>query len=1068
MKTKFNGILTLLLALTVQFVFAQKTVSGTVSDENGPLPGVNVLIKGTKTGAETDFDGKYAIQAKQGDVLVFSYIGMATIEKEVGSANVIDVLMLPDNVLEEVVIVGYGTTTKKSYVGTATAVKSENLEVKSNTNVSKSLTGEVAGVNVINTSGQPGTVATIRIRGFGSVNGNRNPLYVVDGVPFEGSINSINPNDIESTTILKDATATAIYGSRGANGVILINTKSGKKGQSNIEFDIKTGFNANFMPRNEVIESPEEYIAISWNAMYNKGVATNEPDPVAYANANLFGGQSAITPQYNMWNVTDGSQLIDPNTGEVRPGVTRKYNPEDWEDYGFQAAYRTEANVRFSGGTENAKYFSSIGYLDDEGYIINSDYKRYSARLNLTQDVKSWLKTNVNIGYTNSGYNNNGQSSDSGSIFWFVDNIPSIFPLFLRDASGNIVEDPIFGGNQYDYGVGRAFGALTNSIADAHYDGSYGKRNELNGNVNFDFKIFDFLHFETKYGIQYFNDKYTSVNNPYYGSAATPQTFGSLFKRDTEVTNQSFLQLLRFKKDFGKNSLEIFAAHETNEWDRSLSYATKNKVVVPGIDELSNYIMTSSPPGSYSDTYTLESYFGQLNYNFDNKYYLTGAVRRDGSSRFLQDKWGTFGSVGASWVVSEESFFENKLVSYLKIKTSYGILGDQAGVDLYSGYNTFGVSNVNDNYSIFIDGDGYESLTWESSKMFQTGLEISLGKYVDVNLDYYLKNTDNLFFNRRVGPSQGIAIILVNDGQLRNSGLEFDVNSHLVNKDNFKLNFTINGEIMRNEITTMPIEPSTELPKIIDINSPYAWSEGHSIYDFYVREWAGVDPADGVGMWYQYFNDINGNGLYDGEPERVPSLHDYQIENPDVVLTKTVTKDYAVATQQYIGKSAIPKLRGGFRFSASFLKNFEFGAQFIYSLGGYSYDSQYANLMDNDVIGSNNWHIDIRDRWMQPGDISDIPRLSSNIDTNVAATSSRFIQKADYLGLNNVMLGYNLPSDFISRIGIEGLNLSLTADNLYMLTARKGFNPTTSEAGSTDQYNYSPLSTFTLGVRVKL
>lgn len=401
MKTKFNGILTLLLALVVQISFAQeRTISGTVSDESGPLPGVSVLKKGTTSGTETDFDGNYSIKAKTGDVLVFSFVGMKTAERVVGSSNNISLTLETDNFLEEVIVVGYGTATKQSYAGTAATVATENLEAKSFSNVSQALTGEVAGVTVINTSGQPGTIGTVRVRGYGSPNGNRAPLYVVDGIPFAGTfdLNSVNPADIKSTTVLKDATATAIYGSRGANGVILITTKSGSSSEkSYIEADVKSGVNVQIIPRYSVIKSPEEYIGLVWEGLYNRGVVTGNADPVGFANATLLGG-NVIGEGYNMWNVTDAASLIDPATRSVRAGVQRLFDPERYADFAFGEGIRTEANLRMGGGSAKSKYFVSMGYLDDSGYSLNSDFKRYTTRINLTSDVKDWLKLQSNIG----------------------------------------------------------------------------------------------------------------------------------------------------------------------------------------------------------------------------------------------------------------------------------------------------------------------------------------------------------------------------------------------------------------------------------------------------------------------------------------------------------------------------------------------------------------------------------------------------------------------------------------------------------------------------------------------
>lgn len=1081
MKTKFSGILTLFLAFVVQITFAQdKTISGVVSDENGlPLPSATILVVGTSNGASSDFDGKYSIKTKVGDELQFSYVGYSNTVLTVGNTSTMNVTLAPDNQLEEVVIVGYGTTTKQSYTGTAKVVSADKLEAKSFSNVSQALAGEAAGVTVINTSGQPGTTSTIRIRGFGSVNGNRDPLYVVDGVPFSGSINSISPSDIETTTILKDATATAIYGSRGANGVILITTKKGSANNSYVEVDVKSGINMQFLPRNEVIKSADRYTELSWEALKNKGVATGNPDPVGFANSTLF-SSAGINPSYNLYNVANGAELIDPTTGKIRAGVTRKYDPENWEDYGFQQAYRQEASLRMSGGSDKSSYFSSFGYLDDEGYVINSNYKRYNTRLSVTHQAKDWLKATANIGYANSKNNNNGQSEDSGSIFWFVDNIPSIYPLFLRDGNGNTINDPIYGGNQYDYGqTGRGFGALTNSVADANFDKSTFDRHELNGNFSFDILFNDNLTFTARYGAQYYNNKYTSQNNPFYGSAASQVPPGSVFKSDSELFTQNFLQLLRFQKQFGRHGIEALVAHESNDFTFKNFSASKSGVVVPGIDDLSNYIIVASPPNSYTDTSTLESYFAQLNYNLDNKYYLTGSVRRDGSSRFVNKKWGTFGSVGLSWIASKESFLENAdFLDFLKVKASYGVLGDQGdSSNLYPGYNTFDVSNLNDEISISPRLNGNPDLTWETSKMFQVGIESNLFGFLEANIDYYVKNTDNLLFNRRVGPSEGISSITVNDGQLRNSGLEFDIDATIIDKADYKFNIAINGEFLSNEITTMPLDPATGLPKILDTSTGFGFSEGRSIFDFYMREYAGVDAADGTAMWFRYYDDVNNNGILDtgdvtdwvpanGANNTSASLVEYETLVPGSNIKRTTTKSYAEATEVYVNKSAIPKLRGAIRLSGK-IKNFDISTQLLYSLGGYSYDGAYASLMHNSTVGSNNWSVDIEDRWQNPGDVTDVPRLSDGLDTNGNSFSTRFLTKSDYISLNNVRIGYTIPKAFFQSSGVDDINVSVSGDNLFLLSSRKGFNPSTSETGASNRYTYSPLSTITLGLRVK-
>ncbi len=1072
MKTKINGILTLLLAFTVQLAFAQsKTISGNVTDASGPLPGVSVLIKGTTTGAETDFDGNYSLTASVGDVLVFSFIGMETSEQTVtAGSGIINVqLTEANNVLNEVVVTGYGTSTKQSFSGTATTVKAEAIERKSVSNVSQALAGEVAGVTVINTSGQPGTTSTIRIRGYGSVNGNRNPLYVVDGVPFTGSINSINPSDIKSMTVLKDATATAIYGSRGANGVIVITTDNGTSGEDYIEIDVKTGVNEQMIARYDVISSPEEYIATVWDGIYNRGVITGQADPVDYANSNLFTA-NYVHPGYNMWNVADGAELIDPITRAVRPGVTRRYTPGLYKDSAFQSASRNEANLKIGGGNEKTKYYTSFGYLNDEGYAINTKYDRYTTRLNVNSKVKDWLEVGSNIGYAYSDSQNNGQTNGSENVFEFADKMAPIFPVFLRDDNYQLVPDPIFGGNQYDYGAASGYRARPNAdglnpIGSALYDDIASYRHEINGNFNMNIQIVENLKLEARYGVQYSMNRAKSYRNPFYGTGISNK--GSLFTDDVERLTQNFLQLLRYNNQWGNHTVEVLAAHESNEFTLKQSTQFKGTAVVPGLLELDNFVVNISPATGYSEGASIESYFGQVNYDFDKKYYVTGSVRRDGSSRFVNEKWGTFGSIGGAWVATNEDFFNSNLISYLKVKASYGITGDQAGVGYYSGYDTFNSSFLG-GISISPNTNGNPDLTWETSNMAQLGVEFTLGNFLDGGIDYYNKLTDNLIFDRRVGPSQGIAIITVNDGELRNQGIEFDLTGHIIDKEDFKLDVSVNGEVINNEIVTMPLEPSTGEPRILDTSAgDYAYSKGSSIYDFYLREWAGVDPADGAPMWFQYFNDANGNGILDNGEDEILSMTPYLNDNPDAVVAKQVTKTYADATEKYIGKSGIPKLRGAARIGGIF-KGFNFSTQFTYSYGGWARDNQYGELMaDRFGAVGNNFHKDIANRWQNPGDVTNVPRLADGIDQNATSSSTRFLTSTDYFALNNAIIGYTIPSQYLSKTGISLINLWVSGDNLIMSSKRKGFNPTTSETGSSGRRLYAPLTTFTVGARVK-
>ena len=1074
MKTKFKGILTLFLALVVQISFAQqRTISGKVSDGSGPLPGVSVVVKGSTIGTETDFDGKYSIKASSGDILTFRYLGYLSIDKTIGASSIINVSMKEDaNILDEVVIVGYGTTTKKSFTGTASVVSSENIDAKAVSNVAQALIGEVSGVSVTRTNGRPGSSATIRIRGFSSIEGNSAPLYVVDGVPFSGDINAINPNDIESTTILKDASATAIYGARGANGVVLLTTRKGTSGKNTVEFDFQSSVSSRTLPRYNLVDSEEEYMELVYAGLKNTADFAGNNNPSQFALDNLFSDRG-VAPLYNMWNVADGNGLIDPSTGKVISGVTRKYTPTDWADAGYRDGVRNEMNFKTSGGTDKTKHYFSLGYLSDEGFIAESQYDRYSTRLNVTANPVDRVKISTNLDYSYSEYND-ATGYGGGDVTYMLDFTPTIYPLYLRDTDGNIVMNPNTNEPFYDFGDNiagnaRDFSATYNGVGEAIYNINRTKRHSVNGNINAAVEIMEGLTFETTYGMNFYSSNLDQTRNSIQGSAGVALG-GTLYKANTTYVSQNFNQILRYKTKFGEDhNFNMLVAHESFA-DRSEYFDMNRKGIVNlnpnAASAPDNYLdQNGVSTGNIVET-SLEGYFTQANYNYLNKYYLQGTLRKDGSSRFYKNKWGTFWSAGAGWIVSEENFLSSSnVINYLKLKASYGVLGDQ-GNAAYAGQLGFDIENLLGQPSLAPRAVVDPNITWESSEQMQVGVEIELFKgAIQADLDYYVKTTNNLYVNKRLPPSTGDAVILTNDGSLENRGFEFNVTGNIVRNRDFNLSLTLNGEMFNNQITQMPIENSTGLPKVVNISGLFGQSQGRSIYDYYIREWAGVDPANGNPMWIENWSDENSNGQYDSG-EGIPDMLIYTAANPDAVIEERITNTYSNATRKYSDKSVIPTVRGAFRLNSSY-KGFSLSTQFGYSLGGYGYDSQYANLMTNGKVGGSSYHNDMKDRWMQPGDISAIPRLYSNENVQAVSSSTRFLQSTDYLALNNARLGYQVPSQFLAKTGFSSVNFWVSGDNLFLLSSRQGYNPTTSLTGQSGRYTYNPISNYTLGVRVK-
>ncbi|WP_179008794.1 SusC/RagA family TonB-linked outer membrane protein [Winogradskyella forsetii] len=1096
MKLKLTWLLTLFMAFVMQFSFAQeKTVTGTVTTaEDGlPLPGASVIVKGTSKGQQTDFDGKYAIQVNQGDVLLISYVGMKNVEVTVGSSSTYDVALEADSALDEVIVVGYSTTTKESFTGTAAVVDMDGINEKVVANVTQALRGEIAGVNVITTSGAPGSVAQVRIRGFGSIDGNSLPLYIVDGAPIDGNdtavLQSLNQADVESMVVLKDAAATSIYGSRGANGVILITTKQGKAGVNRVSIDVTTSVNTLFLPEYDFITSPEEYVEISWQALRNNAILSGNTDPEAYASNNLYGTSIGVSDIYNIWS-TPGNQLIDPTTGRFNSGVQRRYTPTKWGDAAFGTGQRTESNLQFSGGNETTKYATSVGFLNNEGYAVNSRYRRFSTRLNLEHKPADWLTIGSNIAWTGSRNTNAGSAvaASSANPFRVYYTTPAIYDVFLRDGDGNLVADPVFGGNQYDYGIdsGRRVWTSTNAVGVATYDTRRNDATTLLGTFNVNAQVTDWLSFEMRYSGQYDARNNATTQNQFYGGGA--EVGGSLFLSDDVRTNQNFLQLLRFKNSYGDHDVELFAAHEsTDDRFRQISGSAQTALTVGAID-LDQYAASTGRAESFRLGWTLDSYFAGLNYDYADKYYLTSSIRRDGSSRFLNDKWGTFGSVGLGWIVTKEDFLSNfDALEFLKLKASYGIIGD-TGTGYTNGYQSFIINqdpNGGISYTIGNTAANPE-LTWETSYVTQVGFESSwLNGRLNVDVDLYDRRTRDLIQRANLSPSSSQANIFYNSGELQNKGIELNIGARIIETENVRFSVNFNAETFKNEIIEMPTDPFTgESPIFDDFNQIAA---GKSDFDWYMREWAGVNPANGEALWNLYYVDDNNNGSFDqGELSSANggsfeidvdgdgfndnasgTLYEYQQLAPGTNVRTTTTNTYGDATPVFTGKSSIPDFRGGFRLNFGY-KNLDISAQFSYSIGGYVYDSAYSLLMDNDVIGATNFSSDIRNAWQQPGDITDVPRTSANfgLDSQQNAVSSRFLTKADFFGLNNLNINYRFSPSVVESLGMDALSLFIAGDNLMMLSQRDGLNPTTA-IGAPSSGIYMPLTTFSLGARIK-
>ncbi len=1073
--------------LSVGLFAQQREISGVVVDEKGEsIIGASILVKGTTQGTITDYDGQFVLSVNKDDkTLVVSYVGMQTQEIAITSNNLRIVMHENSEVIQEVVVTGYGNVTKGSFAGSAQAVNAETIEKKTPSEISKALAGEVAGVQVINTSGQPGTNASIRIRGIGSVNASVAPLYIVDGVTYNGDISAIDPGDIASTTVLKDATATSLYGSRGANGVIVITTKKGKQDEdAKIDVEVTYGANMHLLPMYDVISDPQEYVEMAWQSLYN-----NLNFDGKQANDNLFSAKG-LPEIYNLWvdenDVTvPGNLLIDENTGKFwRTGVYLRdcyKNMPSWKDAIFRTGQKANTTVRVSGGNSKVSYFTSFSYLKDEGYYIGSDYDRFTTRSNVDFQAKKWLKGSVSLAYTYSNLNNPGQGGNMNNGFAYVNGIPPIYPVYLYNADGTIAIDPKTGNYAYDYGMfegfGRGFGSNINPAGSLRYDRCHTRQHQVTVNGMLEFKFYKDLKLEVTAGTQYLGVNEADLTNPYYGDA---QNIGRISKGQQNYVFFETKQLLKYNKIIGDHTIDALLGHEMSFTRNQTMSGGMNYIADPNSLEWSNGIQMSYLSSGTSET-ALQSVLAQANYIYGERYMLTANYRADGSSKFAKGKrWGHFGSVGAGWIFTNEQFAQ-PITDWIrdgKLRFSWGVLGNQGiGSDLFQDH--YSIEYVEGQIGYVWNYKGAPDLTWERTQTVDLGLEFSIKKYVDLELDYFWKLTDNMLMPRYQATSMGYSYVYINGGKMTNQGVEFQANVHALDMRNIKIDVRLNGGHYHNNIE--------ELPRNIDDNSEMTVNGGmvvgHSMYDWKLPTYVGVNKSNGKAEYLGYYDarygafgtTKNADQITEEDMQKsktgyidnyITDVYQYRLKHPDADIRTVVTDDAAYIGQDYIGKSAEPGLDGGFGVDVE-AYGVTLNVMCSYRIGGWAYDNTYAALMGNEKVGNHNWHIDMRNAWTPTNTNTDIPRLNNGSDTYSNTASTRFLTSNSFLSLNNIRLGYKFQKKLIEKIKLSRLELYLQADNLAIASARRGYNPTVSASGTSDSYQYTPLSTIIGGIKIQ-
>lgn len=1026
-----------------------RTVTGTVTskDDGQPIPGVSVKVKGTNIGISTSANGKFSLSVPSNvKTLEISSVGFATQTVTIGASNVVNVALTAGaNELGEVIVVAYGTAKKTTFTGSASTVKAQQIENRSISSITKALDGAVPGVTSTLGSGQPGSNAGIVIRGFGSINASSNPLYVVDGVPFDGDLNSINPNDVESLTVLKDAAAATLYGSRAANGVVMITTKTGKnsQGKINVNFKANVGVASRAIKRYDVMNTKEwlenVFLAYKNDEIFAKGV----PENLAGTNAlNRMKGTVdpifGVNEQYNPYNVPV-SQLIDPITGVLNPNATLRWD-ENWMDEVMASnPIRQEYQFDASGGNDKMKTLVSFNALKENGLLKTTSFDRVTGRVNSDLTPTDWFKTSLSANFSKGTSNLLNSTGTSTSNVWYsAEQMAPIYPIWVRDASGNQVLDAS-GNKQFDYGLNRASGAQQNFNSNATlYDDKYfDLRDNAGARAGIEFNTRDAKYgalsgfaFAVNLGADYIGRSYTYYYNPYFGNAAGS---GRLNKEWNKTLSYTFNQLLTWNRSFDKHSFDVLLGHESYNYKFNLLSGQKTGFPFGGLYELAPG-STIADANSYENNDRIESYLSRVQYNYAGKYFLSGSFRTDGSSRFNKDfRWGNFWSVGGSWLVSEENFMKDiSWVNSLSVKSSYGENGNNSvGLYAWQAFYNLTWNNANNNGGAVTSVEN-KKVSWEKNGNFNVGLDGRfLKNRLNVGFDWYSRKTTDMLLNRPLALSTGFDGFNDNIGDMKNSGFDLTLGYDVIKSGDLTWNVTAIASKVKNEVLKLT-DSQTEI-----IGGTTIVRVGETVNSFYMARSAGVDPGTGTQLYWVYDNKAD---------EKDVSKHYISSD-----------KNKAAASRVMLG-SRIPKISGSLSTSVNY-KKLDFSIMTTYSVGGKIYDAVGYNYLNPLYIG-NNMSRDVLRAWKQPGDVTDIPRLQKEITHTI---TDRSLVDASYFAIRNISLGYTFD---VKSIKLNSVRVFVQGDNIAVFSARQGLNPQLNFTGTTD-YVYSPNRIIAAGVNLK-
>ncbi|MBQ6245199.1 MAG: SusC/RagA family TonB-linked outer membrane protein [Bacteroidales bacterium] len=1075
-KLLFSALFVLLaVAVSAQDIRVTGTVRDAQTGESVPFAAI--VVKGTSSGVSSDADGNYSLTVSSQATLEFSSVGYQTQDVAVAGRSIINVNLEPDfESLDETIVVAFGTTTKEAFTGSAAVVRSEDLQRRATANVTNALIGSVPGLQIKGASGAPGANSgNINVRGISSLNAETNPLVIVDGAPYPASLTNIPQSDIESVTVLKDAASAALYGARGAAGVILVTTKRSKARDARVNVDMRVGVNTRSVQDYDIIRDPAEFYEAYYNLTYNYYTSRGSSPDAAHTSANSL---MLSHLGYNVYTIPSGETLIGKD-GKLNPnaklgraytfnGETYYMKPDDWTTLAYKPAVRQEYNVSVNGGTDRSNFYASVSYLNEDGIIEYSGYQRLSARLRADYQVKKWVKIGANVGFTQSAQQSNpnmGTGWSSTNLMYYTTYIAPIYPVYVwvMGPDGKpVIRTDEFGHEQYDYGVaasnygaGRGFMQTGNPFGSNRYNKTFNNGKNLTGTFTADFDITDFLKATIQETINWGNTLTTGYDNPYYGPKVGVN--GELTKSVSNNVRYNHLQTLTYYDSFGRHNVNVIAGHEYYKTNGASQSITAQGGFSPDILEVNAFAnVMYSGTSSNSSIYNVEGYFLSAQYDFDKKYYASASFRRDASSRFaVKHRWGNFWSLGGAWIMSKEPFMQEATwIDQLKLKASIGQQGND-GIGDFSYIDTYSLSQASPiTMSPSFRRMGNENITWETTTNSNIGLEFSLFKgRVSGEFDAYLKKTTNLLFSISVPESAGTRSYYGNVGDIGNRGLELTLNFVPVRTKMVEWNVGLNLATNYAWIISLPEDKLGGEEGYYE--SSYWWTPGGVMRDYMTYEYAGFDPQTGKAL-YWYDEDLSpaGGKVSDNVTNKPGKKHSGKTDNTG-------------QASRYTHGSMLPLFFGGLQTSLR-VGDFDLSASFDYQVGGRITDSVYQKLMTPTAKKGDagyNFHKDIWKSWSPTNTNTNIPRFQYADQYTMAG--DRALTNASYINFQSFSVGYNVP---VRKLGIDKIvnriRVYAVGENLGYISARKGFDPRASYSSTSSTNTYSPVRNISGGIQI--